>query len=94
MRMIHRVLREDNAAPADATSEGQLLIRLFPDRVEILPLLNRRQAGQSYARLQDLASDWAESPELLAAICEVEPPNPPRLKSWAMKFDQLRHSWN
>jgi len=45
MRMVHSLSMEDHSAAADATSVGQLLIRLFPDRVEILPLLDRRQAG-------------------------------------------------
>jgi hypothetical protein len=98
MRMIHSLSMEDHSLPVDATSEGQLLIRLFPDRVEILPLLDRSQAARSCRRLQALVSDWAEHPELLAAICEIEPPrdrrNIPQLQSGSMKFDKLRHSWN
>jgi hypothetical protein len=97
MRMIHSLSMEDHSLPVDATSEGQLLIRLFPDRLEILPLLDRLQAARSYARLQALVTDWAESPALLAQICEVEVPSnrrSHRRKSWTITLEKLRHSWN
>jgi hypothetical protein len=91
--MIHSLATDDNATPADLTSLGHLVIRVFEDRLEILPLLDRSQAERSYTRLQALVRDWAEDPRLLANICEVQPPSD-RQKSWAITWDKLRQSWN
>jgi hypothetical protein len=57
---------------------GQLVIRLLPEEIHVLPLIHdRAQALACYARLQDLITAWAEQPELLAALCELGPQTAP-----------------
>ena len=52
---------------------GQLVIRLLPEEVHVLPLIHdRMQAATCYARLQDLITAWAQRPELLARLCELD----------------------
>jgi hypothetical protein len=78
MRRIRGVDDEGHHAVEKPATVGPLLICIFPDRLDILPLIaDRAQAASCDARLQGLITAWAEQPELLAELCELGPQTAP-----------------